>query len=168
MALAGRPPLQLRRHGLPPAPRREGPTWSEFLSAQAKGIVATDFFHVDTVLLRRYYVLFVLERRVVHVLGVTTNPSGPWVTQVARNFAADLDDTGQRFRFLIRDRDTKFTASFDAVFASVGIETIRTPVRSPRANAYAERFVRTVRHECLDHLLVVSRRHLPSVLAEDR
>jgi putative transposase len=158
----------LRRHGLPPAPRREGPTWSEFLSAQAKGIVATDFFHVDTVLLRRYYVLFVieLERRVVHVLGVTTNPNGSWVTQVARNFAADLDDTGQRFRFLIRDHDTKFTASSDAVFASIGIETIRTPVRSPRANAYAERFVRTVRHECLDHLLVVSRRHLRSVLDE--
>ena len=158
----------LRRHGLPPAPRREGPTWSEFLSAQAKGIVATDFFHVDTVLLRRYYVLFVieLERRVVHVLGVTTNPNGPWVTQVARNFAADLEDAGRRFRFLIRDRDTKFTASFDAVFASIGIETIRTPVRSPRANAYAERFVRTVRQECLDHLLVVSRRHLESVLDE--
>jgi len=158
----------LRRHGLPPAPRRAGPTWSEFLSAQAKGIVATDFFHVDTVLLRRYYVLFVieLERRVVHVLGATTNPNGPWVTQVARNFAADLDDTGQRFRFLIRDRDTKFTASSDAVFASIGVETIRTPVRSPRANAVAERWVRTVREECLDHLLVVSRRHLQSVLDE--
>ena len=142
----------LRRHGLPPAPRRDGHTWSEFLSAQAKGIVAADFFQVDTVLLRRYYVLFVieLERRVVHVLGVTTNPNGPWVTQVARNFAADVEDTGQRFRFLIRDRDTKVTASFDAVFASIGIETIRTPVRSPRANAYAD--------------LVVSRRHLQSVL----
>jgi hypothetical protein len=91
------------------------------------------------VLLRRYYVLFVieLERRVVHVLGVTTNPNGAWVTQVARNFAADLDDTGQRFRFLIRDRDTKFTASFDAVFASIGIETIRIPVRSPRAKGLA-------------------------------
>ena len=158
----------LRRHGLPPAPRREGPTWSEFLSAQAKGIVATDFFHVDTVLLRRYYVLFVieLERRVVHVLGVTTSPNGPWVTQVARNFAADLEEAGRRFRFLIRDRDTKFTASFDSVFASIGVEIIRTPVRSPRANAYAERFVRTVRHECLDHLLVISRRHLQSVLDE--
>jgi transposase InsO family protein len=146
----------LRRHGPPPAPRREGPTWSEFLSAQAKGIVATDFFHADTVLLRRYYVLFVieLERRVVHVLGVTTNPNGPWVTQVARNFAADLDEAGRRFRFLIRDRDTKFTASFDAVFASIGVETIRIPVRSPRANAVAERWVRTVREECLDHLLV--------------
>ena len=161
-------PTVLRRHGLPPAPRRAGPTWSEFLSAQAKGIVATDFFHVDTVLLRRYYVLFVieLERRVVHVLGVTTNPNGPWVTQVARNFAAGLDDTGQRFRFLIRDRDTKFTASSDAVFASIGVETIRIPVRSPRANAVAERWVRTVREECLDHLLVVSRRHLQSVLDE--
>jgi putative transposase len=158
----------LRRHGLPPAPRRAGPTWSEFLSAQAKGIVATDFFHVDTVLLRRCYVLFVieLERRVVHVLGVTTNPNGPWVTQVARNFVADLDDTGQHFRFLIRDRDTKFTASSDAVFASIGVETIRIPVRSPRANAVAERWVRTVRNECLDHLLVVSRRHLQSVLDE--
>jgi transposase InsO family protein len=130
--------------------------------------VATDFFHVDTVLLRRYYVLFVieLERRFVHVLGVTTNPHGPWVTQVARNFAADLDEAGRRFRFLIRDRDTKFTASFDAVFASIGVETIRIPVRSPRANAVAERWVRTVREECLDHLLVVSRRHLQSVLDE--
>jgi hypothetical protein len=125
----------LRRHDLEPAPRREGPTWSEFLSAQAKGIVATDFFHVDTVLLRRYYVLFVieLERRVVHVLGATTNPNDPWVTQVARNFASDLEEAGRRVRFLIRDRDTKFTAGFDAVFASIGAETIRTPVRSPRA-----------------------------------
>jgi transposase InsO family protein len=158
----------LRRHCLPPAPRRAGPTWSEFLSAQAKGIVATDFFHVDTVLLRRHYVLFVieLERRVVHVLGVTTSPNGPWATQVARNFAADLEDAGRRFRFLIRDRDTKFTRSFDEVFASIGIETIRTPVPSPRTNAYAERFVRTVRQECLDQLLVVSRRHLESVLDE--
>jgi hypothetical protein len=95
------------------------------LSGQAKGIVATDFFHVDTVLLRRYYVLFVieLERRVVHVLGTTTNPNDTWVTQVARNFAADLEEAGRHLRFLIRDRDTKFTASFDAVFASIGVET---------------------------------------------
>jgi transposase InsO family protein len=156
----------LRRHGVPPAPRREGPTWTQFLSAQAKGIVATDFFHVDTVLLRRYYVLFVIEieSRVVHALGVTTNPNGPWVTQFARNFASDLEDAGRRFRFLIRDRDTKFTVSFDEVFASIGVETIRTPIRSPRANAYAERFVRTIRQECLDHLLIVSRQHLESVL----
>jgi transposase InsO family protein len=158
----------LRRHGFPPAPRRMGPTWSQFLSAQAKGIVATDFFHVDTVLLHRYYVLFIIEvqSRVVHVLGATTNPNGAWVTQVARNFASDVDDAGRSFRFLIRDRDTKFTRSFDEVFTSIGIESIRTPVRSPRANAYAERFVRTIRQECLDHLLVVSRRHLDQVLAE--
>jgi putative transposase len=153
-------------------------TWTEFLAAQAKGILATDFFHVDSVLLRRYYVLFVfvfvfvivivivIERRVVHVLGVTTNPNGPWVTQVARNFAADLEEAGRHFHFLIRDRGTKFTSSFDEVLASIGVEIIRTPVRSPRANAYAERFVRTIRSECLNHLLVVSRRHLESVLDE--
>ena len=158
----------LRRHRLPPAPRRSGPTWSEFLRAQAKGILATDFFTVDTVTLRRFYVLFVIEidRRRVHLLGVTTNPNGPWVTQMARNFASDLEDAGRHFQFLLRDRDTKFTASFDAVLASVGIDTIRTPVASPRANAFAERFVRTVRQECLDHLLVVSRRHLEALLVE--
>ena len=158
----------LSRHGLPPAPRREGPTWSQFLRAQAKGILATDFFHVDSVMLRRYYVLFVIEvdSRVVHLLGVTTNPAMAWVTQVARNFTSDLEEAGRRFRFLIRDRDTKFTTSFDEVFAAIGIEAIRSPVRSPKANAFAERWVRTVRQECLDHLLVYSRRHLTSVLTE--
>jgi putative transposase len=158
----------LRSNGLRPAPRRAGPTWAEFLRAQAKGIVATDFLTVDTVLLRRYYVLFVIEveRRVVHLLGVTANPNGPWVTQVARNFATDLEKASRRFRFLIRDRDTKFTASFDAVLASIGIEAIKTPVRFPRANAFAERWVRTVRQDCLDHLLVLSRRHLESILGE--
>ena len=158
----------LRSNRLRPAPRRAGPTWAEFLRAQAKGIVATDVLTVDTVLLRRYYVLFVveIERRVVHLLGVTANPNGPWVTQVARNFAADLEEAGQRFRFLIRDRDTKFTASFDAVLASIGIEAVRTPVRSPRANAFAERWVRTVRQDCLDHLLVLSQRHLELILGE--
>jgi len=107
-----------------------------------------------------------IDRRRVHLLGVTANPDSPWVTQVARNVASDLEDAGRRFRFLVRDRDTKFTAGFDAVFASLGIETIRTPVASPRANAFAERFVRTVRQDCLDHPLVVSRRHLEVVLAE--
>jgi putative transposase len=158
----------LHRHHLPPAPRRSGPTWSEFLHAQAKSILATDFFTVDTITLRRFYVLFVIEidRRRVHLLGVTANPNGPWVTQVARNFASELEDTGRHFRFLIRDRDTKFTAAFDTVFASVGIETIPTPIASPQANAFAERFVRTVREDCLDHLLVVSQRHLEAVLVQ--
>ncbi len=129
----------LARHGLPPAPRRNGPSWSQFLRTQAKGILATDFFTVDTALLRRYYVLFVIEvqSRVVHVLGITANPTGAWVTQVARNFTSTLDERGRCFRFLLRDRDTKFTASFDAVFASVGTEAIKAPVRSPRAKACA-------------------------------
>ena len=118
--------------------------------------------------LRRYYVLFVIEieRRVVHLLGVTATPNGPWVTQVARNFAAELDDAGRRVRFLIRDRDTKFTTTFDEVFTSIGAETILTPVRAPRANAFAERWVRTARDDCLDHLLVFSRCHLEAVLAQ--
>jgi putative transposase len=158
----------LRRHGLPPAPRRTGPTWAEFLRAQARGVLATDFFTVDTVLLRRYYVLFVIEveRRVVQLLGVTANPDSPWVTQVARSFATDLEEAGRRFRFLIRDRDAKFTSSFDAVLASIGIEAIKTPVRSPSANAFAERWVRTVREDCLDHLLIFNRRHLETVVTD--
>ena len=123
----------LRRHGLPPAPRREVRPGGVSL-CPGQGIVATDFLHVDTVFLRRYYVLFVIEieRRVVHVLGTTANPNQAWVTQVARNFTTALENAGRRFRFLIRDRDTKFTRSFDVVFASIGVETIRTPVRSPR------------------------------------
>jgi putative transposase len=130
--------------------------------------VATDFFTVDTVLLRRYYVLFVIEveRRVVHFLGVTANPNGPWVTQMARNLCAELEDAGRQVRFLVRDRDTKFTASFKEVFASIGVETILTPVHSPKANAFAERWVRTVPEDCLDHLLVVSRQHLETVLTK--
>ena len=156
----------ISRHGLRPAPRRSGPSWTEFLRAQAAGILATDFFTVDTVWLERLYVLVVIEieSRVVHVLGVSRHPVGMWVTQVARNLVSDLDEDGRRFRFLVRDRDTKFTRGFDEVFASESTEIIRTPVRSPCANAYAERWVRTARQECLDLTLVVSRRHLEHVL----
>ena len=157
----------LRSHGLGPAPRG-GPTWKEFIAAQAKGILATDFFVVDTIGLNQLYVLFVIElhRRIVHILGVSDHPTGSFVTQVARNLARDLTEQARSFRFLIRVRDAKFTASFDEMFVSEGIEVIKTPVRSPRANAIAERWKRTVREECLDWTLVLGRRHLEAVLRD--
>ena len=157
----------LRRHGLSRAPR-SGPTWSEFLRSQAQSVLATDFFTVDTVSLKQLYVLFVIElsTREVHVLAVTGHPIGAFVTQAARNLVGDLLDQGRSIKFLIRDRDTKFTASFDEVFRSEGIRVIKTPVRSPRANAFAERWVRTVRTECLDWILIVGHRHLERVLRD--
>jgi putative transposase len=157
----------LRQHGLGPAPR-SGPTWSEFLRSQAHSMLATDFFTVDTVALKQLYALFVIElsTRQVHILGVTDHPTGAFVTQIARNFVGDLADGGRSIKFLIRDRDTKFTASFDEVFRSEGIRVIRTPVRSHRANAFAERWVRTVRTECLDLMLIFGQRHLERVLRE--
>ena len=144
----------LRRHGLGPAPRR-GPSWTEFLKAQAKGILATDFFSVGTVLFKRLYVLFAIEHatRRAHLLGITEHPENGFVSQVARNLVGDLAGTGRRTKFLVRDRDTKFTASFDEVSRSEGTEVIKAPVRAPRANAFAERFVRTARAECLDWVL---------------
>lgn len=147
---------------------RGGLTWTEFLRAQAHSVLATDFFTVNTVGFQQLYVLFVIElsTREVHILGVTDHPTDAFVTQVARNLAGDLVDRGRSIKFLIRDRDSKFTSRFDAVFASIGIETIRTPVRSPRANAYAERWVRTVRTECLDWILSLGRRHLERILRQ--
>jgi putative transposase len=158
----------LHRAGLDPAPRRTGPTWRQFCRAQAHTMLACDFFTVDTVLLRRIYVFFVIEvgTRRVHVLGATRHPTGEWVTQQARNLLIGLGEQADAFRFLIRDRDTKFTASFDVVFADAQTLILRSPPRAPKTNAYAERWIGTVRRECLDRLLIFHERQLRSVLAE--
>jgi putative transposase len=148
----------LLENGVGPAPRRSGPSCRQFLRQQAATMLACDFFTVETLSLRRFYVLFFIElaSRRVHLAGCTTNPTRAWVTQQARN----LGFTGlfERVRFLIHDRDSKFAGAFDEVFRSEGIEVIHTPIRAPQANAFAERFVRTVRAECLDWLLIVGRR----------
>ena len=159
----------LKRHGIEPSPRRSGPSRAEFLAAQVKGLIACDFFSVDTVLFRRLYVLFFIDHdtRRVRIAGVTAKPATDWVTQQARNLCMELPDRATPVKFLIRDRDSKFIASFDAVFAAEGIRVIKTPVRAPRANAIAERFVGTIRRECLDRMLILGRRHhLEVVLAE--
>jgi transposase len=153
----------LRRHGLDPAPRRVATTWQAFLRQQAAGIVACDFFTVDTIWLHRLYVLFFLEvgTRRVHLAGVTAHPDGAWVAQQAGNL---LMLEHRPLQFLIRDRDAKFTRAFDDVFRSEGAEVLITPVQAPNANAYAERWIRSVRAECLDWLLIVGRGHLEQVL----
>ena len=158
----------LRRAGIDPSPRRAGPSWSEFLRAQAHSILACDLLHLETITLRRLYAFFVIEHatRRVHVLGVTAHPSGAWLTQLARNLLMDLDDAGHRFRFLIRDHDAEFTAAFDAVFTATDIRIIRSPVRAPRANAIAERFVGSVRRELLDRMLIINQQHAAAVLRQ--
>lgn len=156
----------LRRHGVGPSPRRSGPTWSQFLAGQAASIFAVDFFTVETVLLRRLDVLFFIEidTRLVHLAGITARPTGAWVTQQARNLVISLGNRITGRRFLVRDRNAKYTGPFDEVFKTEGVRVIRTPIRSPRANAYAERFVGTLRRECLDWILVFSQRHLQNIL----
>ena len=158
----------LAESGLGPAGTRGGKSWKTFLSSQAHAILATDFFTVDTVFLRRLYVLFFIEldTRTVHLAGVTAKPTGPWVTQQARNLFLGAGDALSGRKFLIRDRDTKFTGPFDEVFASEGVQVIKTPVRAPQANAHAERLVGTLRRECLDWTLVLGRQHLDSILTE--
>jgi putative transposase len=156
----------LGRHGLGPAPRRGGVSWPVFLRQQAASILACDFFTVETMWLNTLYVLFFieLESRRVHFGGCTANPDAPWVTQQARNLAREWPDAEGQVRFLVRDRDSKFTRAFDEVFRSQAVRVLRTPLRAARANAYAERWVRTVRTECLDWLLILNRMHLERVL----
>ena len=156
----------LIRHGLPPAPERDRLSWRRFLRQQAASMLACDFLTVETIGLTRIYVLFFvsLERRRVEFVASTTNPDGRWVTQQARNLVMQLGDAEQRFRFLLHDRDSKFCFDFDAVFRSEGLRIIRAPVRAPNANAHAERWVGTVRRECLDRILIFNRRHLDHVL----
>jgi putative transposase len=156
----------LQQAGIDPAPRRSSETWREFLRSQASGIVACDLFTVDTVLFRRLYALVFIElaSRQVYLAGITAIPTGEWATQQARNMIETFLERTEPIRFLMHDRDSKFTAAFDEVFRSEGIRTIRTPERAPRANAFIERWIGTVRRECLDRLLIVNRRHLERVL----
>jgi putative transposase len=159
----------LKRYNIPPAPDRGGsPSWRHLMKHYKDQILACDFFTVETLFLKTVYVLFFIElgSRRVHCAGCTTNPDGNWVTQQARQLVWDVEDRDPRLHFLIHDRDTKFTNAFDAVFRSEDVKIILTPVQAPNANSVAERWVRSVRTECLDKLLIINQSHLRSVLTE--
>ena len=154
--------------GIGPAPRRAGPTWKQFLTAQARSILAADFVHVDTILLRRVYALIIIEHgtRRAHLAGITGRPDGAWTTQAARNFLMDAGHCAQSGRFLIRDRAGQFAESFDAVFTAAGTRILLSPPQAPKANAICERMIGTLRRELLDRVLIISEHHLRQVLTE--
>lgn len=156
----------LRAAGVPPAPERNRVAWRSFLRQHAATTLACDFLTVDTVLLRRLYVLVFIRigSRRIEYMACTSNPDGIWMLQQARNLLMHLDDRGQRCRFVIHDRDSKFSRAFDGVFRSDGMRVIRTPVRAPNANAHIERWVGSVRRECLDRVLIFNRRQLEKIL----
>jgi transposase len=154
--------------GIDPAPRRQGPTWRQFLHAQAAGILAADFLHVDNVALTRLNVLVFIEHgtRRMHIGGITAHPTSDWTVQQARNLALDLGERFGDFRFLIRDRGSNFTTSFDAVFQATGTTIVRTAVQAPRMNAICERLIGTLRRELLERTLILNQLHLRAVLAD--
>ena len=158
----------MRRHHLPPAPQRGRSSWRTFVKHYRQQMLACDFFTIETIRLQTIYVLFFIEMdsRRVYLAGCTAAPDSRWVTQQARNLVWQRADTAQTVRFLIHDHDTKFSAAFDNVFVAEGVEIVRTPVQAPKANAVAERWVRSVREECLDQLLILNERHLRRVLTE--
>ena len=160
----------LQRYGIPPSPERsrQGSSWRTFLNHYREQFLACDFFTVETLTLKTLYVLFFFEHatRRVYLAGCTAHPNMTWVTQQARQLIWQLENRAKPIRFLIHDNDKKLPQSFDTVFRSTGIKIIPTPIRAPNANAYAERWVRTVREECLDRLIILNERHLHRVLKE--
>ncbi|MGH3533853.1 MAG: integrase core domain-containing protein [Pseudonocardiaceae bacterium] len=145
---------------------RAGPTWRQFLTAQAHAVLAVDFVHVDTVVLKRLYALIAVEHgsRRAHLAGVTAHPTGAWTTQAARNLLMDLGDRVSTVTFLLRDRDSRFTAAFDAVFTADSIRILTNPPHAPRANAICERMIGTLRRELLDRVLILNDHHLRRIL----
>ncbi|MGP4017452.1 integrase core domain-containing protein [Saccharopolyspora sp. 5N708] len=156
----------LNTAGINPAPRRSGPTWKQFFTVQAKSILAVDFMHVDAVFLKRLYALIVIEHgsRRVHVAGVNANPTGAWTVQAARNLLMDFGDRADTMKFLLRDRDSRFTTAFDTVFAAADIRILASPPQAPKANAICERMIGTLRRELLDRILIINQRHLRRIL----
>ena len=158
----------LHAAGIDPAPRRTGPSWRDFLTAQAEGIIAADFFHIDTITGKRLYALAFLEHgnRKLHITGVTAHPTAQWAVRQARNLTADLGSRVDSLRFVLRDRDSKYTGAFDAVFEAEGIDVLLSAPRAPRMNAHCERVIGTIRREALDHVLVINEAHARRVLTE--